>query len=146
MWRLERIAWTSCDRWLCNNKEIISPEHQPMGCIHCGLLNQWRGGCSSGGRAGRLLIESLDYRMLKYPWAENWTPQLLLMSCWHLVWQPLPSVYECVCKWVNVTSFGEHFHCNTCVSWYNCEQKKTCYERGKQLNYWLIDLNHLVQT
>ena len=26
------------------------------------------------------------------------------MSSWHLAWQPLPSVHECVCEWVNVAS------------------------------------------
>ena len=26
-------------------------------------------------------------------------PKLLLMSSWHLAWQPLPSVYECVCEY-----------------------------------------------
>ena len=31
-------------------------------------------------------------------------PRLLLMSSWHLAWQPLPAVYECVCEWVNLTS------------------------------------------
>ena len=30
--------------------------------------------------------------------------KFLLMCIWHLAWQPLPSVYECVCEWVNVTS------------------------------------------
>ena len=31
------------------------------------------------------------------------------MGIWHLAWQPLPSVYECVCEWVNVTSVVKVF-------------------------------------
>ena len=30
------------------------------------------------------------------------------MSSWHLAWQPLPSVYECVCECVNLTSVVKH--------------------------------------
>ena len=31
------------------------------------------------------------------------------MSCWHFAWQHLPSVYECVCYWANVTSAVKPF-------------------------------------
>ena len=31
------------------------------------------------------------------------------MSSWHLAWQPLPSVYKCVCEQVNLTSIVKHF-------------------------------------
>ena len=36
-------------------------------------------------------------------------PKLSLMSTWHLAWQPPPSVYECVCEWVYLTSVVKHF-------------------------------------
>ena len=31
------------------------------------------------------------------------------MGSWHIAWQPLPSAYECVFKWVNVTGVVKHF-------------------------------------
>ena len=37
----------------------------------------------------------------KSPWARLWTPSCSRWAGWCLAWFPLPSVYECVCEWVN---------------------------------------------
>ena len=69
-------------------------------------------GCSSGGRAGRLLIgRSLGPPQLhvEVSLSKTLNPKLLQMNSWHLAWQPPPSVYECVCEWVNVASIVKCF-------------------------------------
>ena len=65
-------------------------------------------------RAGRLVFErSLVWIPALPGWVELHVkvslskilnPKLLLMCSWHPAWQPPPSVYECVCEWVNVAS------------------------------------------
>ena len=60
------------------------------------------GGCSSRGWAGRQVMGRLLVRVqlpqlhVKVSLSKILNPKLLLMSSWHLAWQPLPSVYECV--------------------------------------------------
>ena len=60
-----------------------------------------RGGCSSAGRAGRLVIGGSRVQIPAPGWAELHVevslskilnPELLLMCSWHLAWRPLSSV------------------------------------------------------
>ena len=41
----------------------------------------------------------------KCPWARHWTPNCSWCAGWCPSWLPPPSVYECVCEWVNVMHY-----------------------------------------
>ena len=57
---------------------------------------------SGGGSLGR--IPASPSLHLEVSLSKILNPKLLMMSSWHLEWQPLPSLYESVCEWVNLTS------------------------------------------
>ena len=72
---------------------------------------------------------------LRYPCTRY--PKLFMMSWWHLAWQPMPTVDECLCEWVNVTSFEKRFkwsvhwkkrHRNASLFIHSCLKQATLFE------------------
>ena len=65
--------------------------------------------CGSGSGVEKLSLNMKGSRkvpisqlMSKSPWARLWTPGCSWWAGWCLVLFPPPSVYECMCEWVNV--------------------------------------------
>ena len=81
--------------------------HKHLKCPQCHFKrSRFRGGCSSAGRAGRLVIGRSLVHIPAPGWAELHvevslskilSPKLLPMCSWHLVWRPLPSARALRC-------------------------------------------------
>ena len=110
------------EKWELRNEGLLKSEflslflHYNTG--HFYYYPHW-GSCGSVGRAGCLVIgrSLVESRQLhaEVSLSKILNPKLLLMSIWHLAWQPPSTVYEYVCEWVNVACIVKHFELS--VDW-----------------------------